>query len=120
VTEAGRTTGRGILAVQTEARRGADDEFNAWYDSVHVPEVLSTPGFVSCHRFRLLHSPDAPAGHEQEWARYLAIYEIAGRDLVEAHGELMQRSRSGGLTLSAALAPHPYRSQLFEQITERR
>jgi hypothetical protein len=118
VSEAGAKSGRGILAVQTEARAGADDEYNAWYDGVHVPEVLATPGFLSCRRFRLLHSPHAPAGHEQEWARYLAIYEIAGRDLAGAHGELMARVHGGELTISAALAPRPYRSQLFEQIAE--
>jgi hypothetical protein len=39
---------------------------NDWYDNVHLPDLLSVPGFVSAVRFRQL-------GAE---SHYLAIYEI--------------------------------------------
>jgi hypothetical protein len=106
----------GILAVQTEAKPGQEEEFNTWYDEVHVPEILATPGFDACRRYRIRRSPLAPEGHEDEWGKYLAIYEISGPDLVVAHTELLQRFRSGELTMGESLAPYPYRSQLFEQI----
>jgi hypothetical protein len=109
----------GILAVQTEAKPGQEAEFNAWYNDVHVPEILSTPGFETCRRYRILRSPMAPAGHEEEWAKYLAIYEISGSDLVFAHSELLGRFQTGELTAGDHVAPHPYRSQLFEQILKR-
>jgi hypothetical protein len=110
---------RGILAVQTEALPGQEAAFNAWYDDVHVPEILTVPGFASCRRFRATTSPLAPRRAEA-WATYLAVYEIAGRDVVGAHTELLERVRAGRLTLSGSVAPDPYRSQLFEQIAEHR
>jgi hypothetical protein len=108
--------GHGILAVQTQALAGADEAYNVWYDGVHVPEILATPGFQACRRYRVLHSPNAPAGHELEWARYLAIYEIDHIDIVGAHTALLRRSRDGELTAGPSVAALPYRSQLFEQI----
>ena len=111
---------RGILAVQTEAAPGEEEAFNAWYDDVHVPEILATPGFSSCRRFRARTSPLAGPGRAGEWASYLAVYEIVARDVVDAHTDLLERVRAGRLTQSESVASHPYRSQLFEQIAERR
>jgi hypothetical protein len=45
--------------------------WNDWYDNVHVPELLSVPGFVSAVRFRQL-------GTE---GQYLAMYEIEHPDV---------------------------------------
>lgn len=61
--------------VLTSPTPGAEDEFNEWYDNVHVPEVLQMPGFLSGRRFRLV-SPD-PA----DSPRYLAVYEIESDDI---------------------------------------
>jgi hypothetical protein len=66
-----------ILVVQTEpisADRAA--EFNDWYDSVHIPEVIKVvPGFTGARRY--LASPSGPAHPAQP---YLAIYEIDAED----------------------------------------
>ena len=43
-----------------------ESAWNDWYDNVHLPELLSVPGFVSAVRFRQLGAD----GH------YLAMYEI--------------------------------------------
>ena len=39
------------LIVFTEPVIGREDEYNEWYDEVHLPEVLATDGFVAalCH-----------------------------------------------------------------------
>ena len=50
-----------------------DEEFNAWYD-MHVPEILTIPGFVSARRYRLeqvVHDGTEPISY-----RYLALYEV--------------------------------------------
>jgi hypothetical protein len=65
------------LLVMTSPHEGKDDEFNDWYDEVHLREVLAVPGFVGARRFRAVPSvrgalPDQP---------YLAIYEIEADDL---------------------------------------
>jgi len=111
---------QGMLIVQTEPAAAAEADFNTWYDDVHVPEVLATPGFVRARRYRALRSPATPTGHEGGWASYLAVYEIEGRDPLEAHAALLTRVRAGELTTSHAIALESYRSQLFELIANAR
>jgi hypothetical protein len=68
---------RGILLVMSDATPGDDDAYNAWYDDIHLADVLSVPGLVAARRFVAL-----PSVHgELPPARYLAIYEIDADDL---------------------------------------
>jgi hypothetical protein len=64
----------GKMLVFTNAVEGRDDEFNEWYDNVHLAEVVSLPGFVAATRHELA---DAQMFPEQSH-RYLAIYEYKG------------------------------------------
>ncbi len=64
----------GKMLVYTNAREGRDEEFNRWYDEIHLPEVLALPAFSAAQRFRLA---DAQMFPEQRF-RYLAIYEYTG------------------------------------------
>lgn len=66
---------RYLQIVQTAPVAGAEVEFNHWYDQVHVPQVLSMPGFLTGQRFRLLGDDTAPE------PRYLAVYEIESDDI---------------------------------------
>jgi hypothetical protein len=61
-------TRRGLLLTMTEPPAAMDEEFNAWYDSEHVPERLSIQGFRSARRW----VADAAPGE----GRYLATYEL--------------------------------------------
>ena len=54
---------RGLLLTLTEPPPGMEEEFNAWYDTEHVPERLAIPGFRSACRW--------VAGRS-----YLATYEL--------------------------------------------
>jgi hypothetical protein len=54
---------RGLLLTFTEPPAGMEEEFNAWYDTEHIPERLAIPGFRSARRWV----------HEQA---YLATYEL--------------------------------------------
>ena len=68
---------KGILLVMSDATPGDDDAYNAWYDEVHLADVLSVPGFVAARRFVAV-----PSVHgELPASRYLAIYEIDADDL---------------------------------------
>ena len=58
---------------------GTEAEFSRWYDEVHVPDVLATPGFLSAQRFELV--PDATlADASAVTRRFLAIYELEAED----------------------------------------
>ena len=64
----------GQMIVLTNAVDGRDDEFNRWYDEVHLGEVLALGPFVAASRFRLADAqvmPDQPH-------RYVALYEFDG------------------------------------------
>ncbi len=45
-----------------------EKEFNEWYDTKHLPDILACPGWISGHRFKSIN--DGP--------KYVAIYEVAG------------------------------------------
>src|SRR5690349_21681609 len=62
-----------ILMVTSRCKDPArEDEFNTWYDEVHLPDILSTPHFVAAQRFKLA----GPPSKAEPDATYLAIYEI--------------------------------------------
>lgn len=60
---------KGFLLVFMNPPPAFDEEFNAWYDSEHVPERLSVPGFVTGLRYMNI-AAGAP--------RYLAMYDLEG------------------------------------------
>lgn len=59
------------LIVYTSPAEGREDEYNAWYDDVHLPEFSALPGVISGRRFQVV--PTAPGGKPT----YAAIYELS-------------------------------------------
>ena len=94
------------MLVFTNAVEGRDEEFNRWYDEVHLPEVLALPAFSAAERFRLA---EAQMFGEQRF-RYLAIYEYCGsaRDALDA-----LTGAAGSFRMTDAMAPEVQVS-LFE------
>ena len=65
--------GRGIFLVYTDlADEKYDEEFNAWYDTEHLPELLSIPGVLDGARYVAV----------KGGPKYLAAYELASPDVV--------------------------------------
>src|SRR5215813_11634719 len=58
---------KGFLLVTMEPPPAFEEEFNAWYDTEHLPERLALPGFETARRFVCI------SGHP----RYLAMYDLA-------------------------------------------
>jgi len=67
---------KGLLLTMTEPPPEMDEEFNAWYDSEHLPERLSIPGFISARRWV---DRGAPVGS----GKYLATYELERPQVLE-------------------------------------
>ena len=70
---------RGLLLTMTEPRPADEDEFNAWYDTEHIAERLSIPGFVSARRW-----VKAAEDREPAHGKYLATYELASPAVLES------------------------------------
>ncbi len=87
--------------VQTSPTPGREDEFNEWYENVHVPEVLRMPGFLSGQRFRLA-AEDPFSG-----PRYLAVYEIESDDIAATLDTVRNtapaRTKSGAIDTSVSV-----------------
>jgi hypothetical protein len=89
---------RGILHV--ESRPSAPDrvdEYNRWYEEVHIPEVVALDGFVAARRF-------APV---QDDGPYVAQYEIEADDLEAVMQSLYAAAGDGRLHMSDVLQMDP-------------
>jgi hypothetical protein len=67
-----------VHLIMVNAVEGRDDEFNAWLEGHHIPEVVEHGGFVKCHRFEL--APEE-AGNPKATKRYMHMYELETDDL---------------------------------------
>lgn len=97
------------LVIFSEPTEGQEDEYNRWYDVVHLPEVLSIPGFVSAQRFKL----NAPMIGELPH-KYLSIYEVDCEDPQTVLNGLFAASQSGEMNMSDSLNVETAVGGLFE------
>jgi len=69
---------RYLLTVESNSSDPSrEKDFNDWYDTVHLPDILEIPGFVSAARYE-----NTSAGEGQ--GKFLAVYEIECEDLGQA------------------------------------
>jgi hypothetical protein len=64
---------KGFLLVMMQCPPMLEEEFNAWYDTEHLPERLSVPGVETALRFVCLD------GHPH----YLAMYDLEKHEVLE-------------------------------------
>jgi hypothetical protein len=89
------------FVVMTNPTAGKEAEFNEWYNTHHIPDVLNVPGFVSAQRFRLA---DAQFGGEaSKTHKYLALYEIETDDIAGVLKELRARGGTPEIVPSDAI-----------------
>jgi hypothetical protein len=86
------------LLVFSNPADGREDDYNVWYDTVHLPEVLRVDGIVSAQRFD--HSPIGSAA--ADGARYLAVYGVTGDPDAALHA-LNTQVASGEIRMSDGL-----------------
>ena len=96
---------KGIMLVRSApSAPEREDEYNDWYDRVHLPEVLAIPGIVGATRFKL----SEVAGVEPDGGpAYLAIYELDADDLGAPLAGLRDRAGSGEVQMSDVLGMDP-------------
>ncbi len=106
---------KGIMVVKSApADPAREDEYNDWYDNIHVPEICAVPGFVSARRYKV---HGAAAGDPGSPA-YLAIYEIDADDLTAPAAELRARSAAGLTHSTDALRVDPPPVVTFYELLE--
>ena len=72
--------------VIAEIDASIEDEWNKWYDEVHLPEALACPGVLAGRRYRAAN----PASWTDHGAKptcthltYLTLYELAGAEALD-------------------------------------
>ena len=102
---------RYVWMVTAAAKPGREEEFNLFYDRQHVPDVLRSPGFVSCRRLRAREEP-ALAGH------YVALYEIESGDPETSLRQLYSLLGTDAMPPNPATDRSQTRATLYEVIAE--
>jgi hypothetical protein len=86
---------RWLLTVESNcADPSREEEFNRWYDTVHLPDILETPGFVSASRY-INTNPEGQC-------KFLAMYEIETDNIAQTLAEFDKvvnvRAREGRMS----------------------
>jgi hypothetical protein len=64
-----------LLAVETNcADHSRENEFNQWYDSIQVPDILETPGILRATRYE-------DSNPSEGRGKFLVLYEIETEDI---------------------------------------
>ena len=84
----GEMSTKHLVLVLTEPVEGQEDQFNDYYENLHLDEVLSTTGWRSAQRFKLA----AQAGADCPLP-YLAVYEAEADD-AESVLKVLNETRS--------------------------
>ena len=53
---------------------GREEEYNNWYNTIHIPDVLETPGILNATRYEC---EEPPEGH----GRFLTTYDVETADI---------------------------------------
>ncbi|MBW0019622.1 MAG: hypothetical protein JO236_19025 [Mycobacterium sp.] len=101
---------KGIIYVESRPTSpDRDQEYNAWYNDVHLKELLALDGFVSARRLRPI-GGDGP---------YVALYEIEADDLQSVLDNMLAHSRQLHLSDALQLDPPPVMRLLETTIDHR-
>jgi len=64
-----------LFAFSDCADPSREEEFNDWYDNIHIPDMLETPGMIRATRWMSAHQ----GGNQRR--KYLAMYELETDDI---------------------------------------
>ena len=76
-----------LFMVLSEPVEGREDDYNDWYENVHLDEVIGTSAVTNAQRFVLADQRGTEAPH-----RYLAVYEVDTDDPSEVFKSIDARS----------------------------
>lgn len=102
------------MIILSSALPGRDEEYQRWYDEVHIPDMLNLPGFVAAQRFRI--ARDVTGKTEFP---YVAIYEIEATSPDEAIAVMGAAIASGQLRMSDTVDITTSQGFICEPMTER-
>jgi hypothetical protein len=106
---------RHVIVVMTNVWKDRHDEYNEWYDSVHVPDLLRIPGVIAAQRFRA--GPPLLSTVEGSPYGYLSLYELETDDLPGVLAKLEEAMPS--MAITKAIDIKDVTAYAFTALTER-
>jgi hypothetical protein len=83
----------GIFLVYADIDPQHEEEFNAWYNTEHLPDLLSLPGFLEAARYVA----------EKGGPKYLAVYELSSAEALKSNE--FQKYRANPTPWSRRISP---------------
>jgi hypothetical protein len=102
------------MIMLSSALPGRDEEYQRWYDEVHIPDMLKVPGFVAAQRFRIARNVTGKTEFP-----YVAIYEIEADSPEAAVGAMGAAIASGQVRMSDTVDITSSQGFICEPIGER-
>lgn len=100
-----------VLLVFTDPVEGKEEEYNSWYNDIHLGEVLETDGFVRAQRFEVADLMPGVTDHS-----YVAIYELETEDPKAAMAALT--GAAGNFTMTDAIDLSAASMSLASQVSD--
>ncbi|HMH92155.1 MAG TPA: hypothetical protein VK586_13860, partial [Streptosporangiaceae bacterium] len=111
----GLTVARALmLAWSSPASPDQAAEFDAWYESTHIPQIrAAVPSITAVSRYQLV-DPESPGRSE----RYLAVYELDTDDIPAAAAALADSAAAGRMDMTTAMnvTDNPPAAQWFQEV----
>jgi hypothetical protein len=106
-----------LLVRSGPSRPEREAEYNDWYDSIHLPDLLKIKGVKAASRYRAA-TPQFGGG-SIDGPGYLAIYEIEVDDPQDFYDGLGKGVADGVIRMTDAIAADPSGMSMWEEITPR-
>jgi hypothetical protein len=92
---------KAVLLVLANAAPGREDEFDEWYETRHIPDVLAVDGFRAVRRFSL--SEHQLPGSDPLGAQYATVWDIEADDLADPLARMAALVGTDAMPISPAM-----------------
>jgi hypothetical protein len=86
------------MVVMTSPVEGREEEYNDWYQNVHLSQVVAVEGIKSAQRYKVCRTYTESPSHP-----YLAIYEIETDHIDEPVAGIIAEMEAGDMVISDAM-----------------
>ena len=81
-----------IFAVGHDVPPDKEEEFNAWYNTEHIPAMKRVPGFVTARRLRAVQTQlPSRAGAKLSGPKYSTIYDLEDNEVLQSETYLREK-----------------------------
>lgn len=80
-----------LIAVGHDVPSDKEAEFNAWYNTEHIPAMKRVPGFVTARRFRVIETQwPSRSGEASLSPKYVALYDLEDKKILQSEAFLKE------------------------------